>query len=58
MKVDYTTQKWERLGMGIVGGERIVMGIRMGEGYYFVTGDFFVITINIYNASNHRTSKP
>ena len=58
MKVDYTTQKWGRLRMRIVGGERIVMGIRMGEGYYFVTGEFFVITINVYNASNHRTSKP
>ena len=58
MNVDYTTLKWGRLGTGIVEGERIVMGIRMGEIYYFVTGDFFVITINVYNASNHRTSKP
>ena len=58
MNVDHTTPNWGRLGTGIVEGERIVMGIRMGEGYCFVTGDFFVITIKVYNASNHRTSKP
>ena len=58
MNVDYTTLKWGKQGTGIVEGEGIVMGIRMGEGYYFVTGEFFVITIKLYNASNHRTSKP